>query len=165
MVVSNTFLCCVTIFCLSLPPVLYRRAHVLFTLSVFVFAWWCPTHFFVVLRCYVHLYLQFFIGGLMSYLSNTFLCCVTLFCSSTSSSVYEISCLIYVFCLCLRMVVSNIFLCCVTLFCSSTSSSVYEVSCLSFVICAWLRMVVSNTFLSYLPMVGGSIRDSGFFHH
>ena len=28
----------------SLPPVVYRRAHVLFTLFVFVCAYWCPTH-------------------------------------------------------------------------------------------------------------------------
>jgi hypothetical protein len=37
-------------FCSSLPPVVYRRAHVLFTL------------------CSVRLYLQLFVGGIMSYL-------------------------------------------------------------------------------------------------
>ena len=41
------------LFGLSLPPVVCRRAHVLFTLYVFVL---------------VCLYLQLFVGGLMSYL-------------------------------------------------------------------------------------------------
>ena len=133
-------------------------------------------HFSVVLRCSVRLYLQFFIGKLMSYLrylsllthggvQHISLLCYDFLFVFTSSSLQASSCLIFVICLCLRMVVSKIFLCCVTIFCSSTSSSVYEVSCLSFVICLCLRMLVSNTFLSCLPMVGGSIRDSGFFHH
>jgi hypothetical protein len=96
-------------------------------------------HFSVVLRCSVRLYLQFFIGKLMSYLRYLSLL--------THGGVQHISLLCYDF----------LFV--------FTSSSVYEVSCLSFVICLCLRMLVSNTFLSCLPMVGGSIRDSGFFHH
>ena len=31
-----------TMFGSSLPPVVCRRAHVLFTLFVFVYVWWCP---------------------------------------------------------------------------------------------------------------------------
>ena len=37
-----------TMFGSSLPPVVFRRVHVLFTLFVFVFAQWCPMH--IVLR-------------------------------------------------------------------------------------------------------------------
>ena len=33
-----------TMFSSSLPPVVCSRAHVLFTLFVFVFVWWCPIH-------------------------------------------------------------------------------------------------------------------------
>jgi hypothetical protein len=133
---EDTFFSCVTMFCSSLSPVLYRQAHVLFTLSVIAYAWWCPTHFFVVLRSSVRLYLQFFIGKLMSYLRYLSLL--------THGGVKNISLLCYD--------ILFVYL-------------QYEVSCLSFVICLCLRMLVSNTFLSCLPMVGGSIRDSGFFHH
>ena len=58
-------------FCSSLPPVVCKRAHVLFTL------------------CTVPLYLQLYVGGLMSYL------CYVLF-VFTSSCLQEGSCLIYV---------------------------------------------------------------------
>jgi len=33
-----------TMFGSSLPPVVCRRAHVLFTLFVFACVYWCPTH-------------------------------------------------------------------------------------------------------------------------
>jgi len=33
-----------TMFGSSLPPVVCRRTHVLFTLFVFACVWWCPTH-------------------------------------------------------------------------------------------------------------------------
>ena len=33
-----------TMFGSSLLPVVCRRVHVLFTLFVFVYVWWCPTH-------------------------------------------------------------------------------------------------------------------------
>jgi hypothetical protein len=33
-----------TMLCSYLPPVVCRRAHVVFTLFVFVCVWWCPTH-------------------------------------------------------------------------------------------------------------------------
>jgi hypothetical protein len=33
-----------TMFCLSLPPVVCMRVHVLFTLFVFICIQWCPTH-------------------------------------------------------------------------------------------------------------------------
>ena len=58
-------------FCSSLPPVVCRRAHVLFTL------------------CSVRLYLQLFVGGLMSYLRYVLFV-------FTSSCLQEDSCLIYV---------------------------------------------------------------------
>ena len=58
-------------FCSSLPPVVCRRAHVLFTL------------------CSVRLYLQLFVGGLVSYLRYVLFVV-------TSSCLQEDSCLIYV---------------------------------------------------------------------
>ena len=42
----------------SLPPVVYRRAHVLITLFVFACVLWCPTHI-VVCFCFVFLYLVY----------------------------------------------------------------------------------------------------------
>ena len=55
--------------CLSLPPVVCRRAHVLFILCVFVFTssclWEGSCFIYVICVC---LYLQLFVGGLMSYL-------------------------------------------------------------------------------------------------
>ena len=36
--------CIKTMFGSSLPPVVCRSAHVLFSLFVFVCAWWCSTH-------------------------------------------------------------------------------------------------------------------------
>ena len=57
-------------FCLSLPPVACRRGHVLYTL------------------CFVFLYPQLFVGGLMSYLRYVLFV-------FTSSCLYEGSCLIY----------------------------------------------------------------------
>ena len=48
-----SYLCCLCLFGSSLPPVICRRAHVVFMLFVF---------------CLVRLYLQLFVGGLMSYL-------------------------------------------------------------------------------------------------
>jgi hypothetical protein len=59
--------------CLSLPPVVCRSVHVLFTLFVLVFTSSCLYEgscfiYFI----YVCLYLQLFVGGLMSYLC--FLC-------------------------------------------------------------------------------------------
>ena len=43
-----------TMFGSSLLPVVYRRAHVLFTLFVFVCVQWCPTHI-VLCFCFVFL--------------------------------------------------------------------------------------------------------------
>ena len=43
-----------TIFSSSLPPVVCGRAHVLFTLFVFVCMWWCPAHI-VLCFCFVFL--------------------------------------------------------------------------------------------------------------
>ena len=55
--------------CLSLPPVVCRRAHVLFMLCVFVFTssclWEGSCFIYVICVC---LYLQLFVGELMSYL-------------------------------------------------------------------------------------------------
>jgi hypothetical protein len=47
-----------TMFGSSLLPVVCRRAHVLFTLFVFVYVWWCPTHI-VVCFCFVCLRLVY----------------------------------------------------------------------------------------------------------
>ena len=33
----------------SFPPVVCRRAHILFTLFVFACVWWCPTH---IIQCF-----------------------------------------------------------------------------------------------------------------
>jgi hypothetical protein len=43
-------------FCSFLPPVVCRRAHVLFTLFVFVCTWWCPTH---IVLCFYFVFLGF----------------------------------------------------------------------------------------------------------
>ena len=55
--------------CSSLPPVVCRRAHVLFMLFVFVFISSClyEGSCFIYVIC-VCLYLQLFVAGLMSYL-------------------------------------------------------------------------------------------------
>jgi hypothetical protein len=42
-------------FGLYLPPVVCRRAHILFTLFVFVWAWWSPTH---VVLCFCFVFLR-----------------------------------------------------------------------------------------------------------
>ena len=102
--------------CLSLPPVVCRRVHVLFTLFVFVFTSSCLQEgsclIYVICVC---LYLQLFVGGLMSYLlylclSLPLVVCrrahvlFTLFVSVfTSSCLQEGSCLIYVICVCLYL--------------------------------------------------------------
>jgi hypothetical protein len=55
--------------CLSLPPVVCRRVHVLFTLFVFVFTSSClyEDSSLIYVTC-VRRYLQLFVGGFMSYL-------------------------------------------------------------------------------------------------
>ena len=110
----------------SLPPVVCRRAHVLFTL--FVFVWFvftssclqeCSCLIYVICVCLVHLYLQLFVGGLMSYLRYQclfgsslppvvcrrahvlFTLFVFVWFVFTSSCLQEGSCLIYVICVCL----------------------------------------------------------------
>ena len=120
-----TYLHYLCLFSSSLPPVVCRRAHVLFTL--FVFVWFVFTSscqqegsclIYIICVCLVRFYLQLFVGGLMSYLH--YLC---LFSSSlppvvsrrahvlftlfvfvqfafTSSCLQEGSCLIYVICVC-----------------------------------------------------------------
>ena len=108
--------------CLSLPPVVCRKAHVLFTLFVFVFTSRCLQQgsclIYVICVCLVCLYLQLFVGGLMSYLR--YLCLFGLSLPSvvcrrahvlftlfvfvfTSSCLQEGSCLIYVICVCLYL--------------------------------------------------------------
>ena len=71
--------------CSSLPPVVCRRTRVLFTLFVlvmFVFTSSCLQYdsclIYVICVCYVRLYLQLFVGGLMSYLSYLCLLCLSL---------------------------------------------------------------------------------------
>ena len=110
----------------SLPPVVCGRDHVLFTLFMFVWfvftsscLWEGSCLIYVIYVCLVRLYLQLFVGGIMSYLR--YLC---LFGSSlppvvcgrdhvlftlfmfvwfvfTSSCLWEGSCLIYVIYVCL----------------------------------------------------------------
>ena len=129
-------------------PVLCRRDHVLFTLVLFVYV-----------QC-----LQFFVGGIMSCLR-----CFCLFTYSVSSSLQEVSCLVYVVFVCLRIVspvlckrdhvLLTLFLLvyvqclqffvggimsCLTWFCLltySVSSSLQEGSCLVYVVFACLRIV------------------------
>ena len=121
----------------SLPPVVCKRAHVLFTLCL--------------------LYLQLFVGGLMSYLRSVHLVftssCLqdvlfTLYASSISSCLQECSCLIYV------------------MFASSfISSCLQEGSCLIYVmfgsslppvVCIYLQLFVDGSCLIYV-MFGSSL--------
>ena len=46
----------------SLPPVVYRRARVLFTLFVFVCVLWCPTHIVLCFSSYCVAYVVNFSG-------------------------------------------------------------------------------------------------------
>ena len=130
-------------FCSSLPPVVYERAHVLYSL------------------CSVRLYLQLFVGGLMSYIRYVLFV-------FTSSCLQGGSCLIYVmFCSSLPPVVCErahvlYSLCSVRLYPQLfvgglmsylryvlfvfTSSCLKEGSCLIYVVCVCLRVVVSNTY-------------------
>ena len=116
----------VCLFGSSLPPVVCRRAHVLFTLCVFVrfvFTFSCLQEgsclIYIICVCLVRLYLQLFVGGLMSYLRYVclfglslpsvvcrrahvlFTLCVFVWFVFTSSCLQEGSCLIYVMCVCL----------------------------------------------------------------
>jgi hypothetical protein len=97
--------------CLSLPPVVCRRADVLFMLFVLVFISSCLYEgsclIYVICVC---LYLQLFVGGLMSYLYYLCLSLSPVVCRRshvlfmlfmfvfTSSCLYEGSCLSYVIC-------------------------------------------------------------------
>jgi hypothetical protein len=54
-----TFVMSFTMFGSSLPQVVYRRAHVLFTLFVFLCAYWCPTHIVLCLCCFSSSCFQF----------------------------------------------------------------------------------------------------------
>ena len=116
----------VCLFGSSLLPVVCRRARVLFTL--FVFVWFVFTSsclqegsclIYVMCVCSVGLYLQLFVGELMSYLRYLclfglsllpvvcrkvhvlFTLCVFVWFVFTSSCLQEGSCLIYVICVCL----------------------------------------------------------------
>ena len=126
-VVSSTY--CVVFFVLVVipapsPPVVCRRLFVLFTLFVFVCAQWCPAHIvlcFLFQLSFLHLHLQLFVGGFLSYLRylcsfvhsgvQHILCCVFCFschsCTFTSSCLQDASCLIYVICVRLCIVVSS----------------------------------------------------------
>ena len=133
-VVSSTY--CVVFFVLVVipapsPPVVCRRLLVLFTLFVFVCAQWCPAHIvlcFLFQLSFLHLHLQLFVGGFLSYLRylcsfvhsgvQHILCCVFCFschsCTFTSSCLQEASCIIYVICVRLCIVVSSTY--CVVFF-------------------------------------------------
>ena len=99
-------------FCSSLPPVVCKRAHVLYTL------------------CSVRLYLQLFVGGLMSYIRYVLFV-------FTSSCLQEGSCLIYV------------------MFCSSLPPVVCRKAHVLFTLCSvrlYLPLLVGGH-LSYLRYV------------
>ena len=107
-------------FGLSLTPVVYRKAHDLFTL------------------CSVHLYLQLLVGGLMSYLRY-------LLFVFTSSCLQEGSCLIYV------------------MFCSSLPPVVCKRAHVLFTLCSvrlYLQLFVGG-FMSYLRYVWFVFNSSG----
>ena len=103
--------------CSSLPPVVCRRAHVLFMLFVFVFISSCLYEgsclIYVICVCLVRLYRQLFVGGLMSYLCYLCSSLSPVVCMKAhvlfmlfvfvfiSSCLYEGSCFIYVICVCL----------------------------------------------------------------
>ena len=57
-----------TMFGSSLPPVVCMRAHILFTLFVFVRFVFTSCLIYFTCVCLVRLYIQWFVGGLMSYL-------------------------------------------------------------------------------------------------
>ena len=102
--------------CLTLCPVVFRRAHVLFTLFVFVFISSCLQEgsclIYVICVC---LYLLMFVGGHMSYLRYFCLSLSPVVCRRahvlftlfvfvfTSCCLQEGSCLIYVICVCLYL--------------------------------------------------------------
>ena len=170
--------------CLSLPPVVCRRAHVLFMLFVFVFTSSCLQEgsclIYVICVC---LYLQLFVGGLMSYLCYLCLSLPPVVCRRahvlfmlfvfvfTSSCLQEGSCLIYVICVCLylQLFVGGLmsYLCylCLSLppvVCRRahvlfmlfvfvfTSSCLQEGSCLIYVICVQLFVGGHMSYLCYL---------------
>ena len=61
-----SYLCYLCLFGSSLPPVVCRRADVLFML--FVFVWFVQLFVGGLMSYFCYLYLQLFVGGLMSYL-------------------------------------------------------------------------------------------------
>ena len=186
--------------CLSLPPVVCRRARVLFTLFVFVFTSSCLQEgsCLIYVIC-VRLYLQLFVGGLVSYLRYLCLSLPPVVCRRarvlftlfvfvfTSSCLQEGSCLVYVICvrLYLQLFVGGLvsylrYLCLslppvvcrrarvlFTLFVFVfTSSCLQEASCLIYVICVrlYLQLFVGGlvSYLRYLclslpPVVGGLV--------
>ena len=176
--------------CLSLPPVVCRRARVLFTLFVFVFTSSLQEGSCLIYVICVRLYLQLFVGGLVSYLR--YLCSslppvvcrrarvlFTLFVFVfTSSCLQEGSCLIYVICVCLYLqlfvggLVSYLrYLCSslppvdcrmahvlFTLFVFVfTSSCLQEGSCLIYVICVCLYLQFVGGLVSYLRYLCSSL--------
>ena len=188
-------------FCLSLPPVVCRRAHVLFTLFVFVFTSRCLQEgsFLIYVIC-VCLYLQLFVGGIMSYLRYLCLSLPPVVCRKahvlftlfvfvfTSRCLQQGSCLIYVICVCLVCLYLQLFvgglmsylryLCLFGLSLPSvvcrrahvlftlfvfvfTSSCLQEGSCLIYVICVclYLQLFVGGlmSYLRYLCLFGLSL--------
>ena len=155
--------------CLSLPPVVCRRAHVLFTLFVFVFTSSCLQEgtclIYVICVC---LYLQLFVGGHMSYLRYLCLSLPPVVCRRahvlftlfvfvfTSSCLQEGTCLIYVICVCLYLQLfvgghmSYLRYLCLSL----SSSCLQEGTCLIYVICVclYLQLFVGGhmSYLRYL---------------
>ena len=181
-----SYLCYFCLFGSSLPPVVCRRSCVLFMLFVFVcfiFTSSCLQGvsylIYVICVCLVRLYLQLFVGGLVSYL-----CYLCLFGSSlppvvcrrshilfmlflfvwfvfTSSWLQGVSCLIYVICVCLVRCYRQLFvgglisyLCYLCLFGSTLSLFVCRRShVLFYVICVCLWMVVSHKYCVFRRLV------------
>ena len=168
-----SYLCYLCLFGSSLPPVVCRRSHVLFML--FVFVWFIFTSsclqevsylIDVICVCLVHLYLQLFVGGLISYL-----CYLCLFGSSLPLVVWRSHILFMLFCLfgsSLPPVVCRsshiLFMLFVFVWFVFTSSCLQEVSYLIYVICVclvhlYLQLFVGGliSYLCYLCLFGSSL--------
>ena len=168
-----SYLCYLCLFGSSLPPVVCRRSHVLFML--FLFVWFVFTSsclqevscfIYVICVCLVHLYLQLFVGGLISYL-----CYLCLFGSSLPLVVWRSHIFFMLFCLfgsSLPLVVCMsshiLFMLFVFVWFVFTSSCLQEVSYLIYVICVclvhlYLQLFVGGliSYLCYLCLFGSSL--------
>jgi hypothetical protein len=152
-----SYLCYLCLFGSSLPPVVCRGSHILFML--FVFVWFVFTSsclkgvlylIYVICVCLVHLYLQLFVGGLISYL-----CYFCLFGSSLPPVVCRRSCvlfMLFVFVLVrlyLQLFVGGLisYLCYLCLFGSSLPPIVCRRSCVLFMLFVFVWFVFTTSCL------------------